>query len=458
MKILILGAGQVGSSVAANLASEANDITLIDNRADVLNELRDRLDIQTVVGNAAHPNILEQAGIEDVDMLIAVTNTDEINMVACQVAWTLHHTPTKIARIRSVQYLKHNDLFRGNAVPIDVIISPEEIVTNYIFNIIEYPGALQVLDFADGKVVLVGLRAYYGGPLVGHQLSELPKHTPGTDTRVAAIYRRGRAIIPRGHTVIEAGDEVFFIAARGDIRVVIRELRKLDKRNKRIIIAGGGNIGKRLARRLEKRHQVKIVERNADRAFQLSQALDKSVVLLGDSADEELLLEENIDSMDVFCSVTNDDEANILSAMLAKKLGTRKTMSLINRPAYVDLMENQEAIDVAISPEQVTIGALLTHVRRGDIVAVHSLRRGAAEAIEVIAHGDSENSKVVGRLVEEIGLPEGTTIGAIVRGEQVIIAHHDTIIEAEDHVVMFLVDKKKIHDVEHLFQVGITFI
>jgi len=458
MKILILGAGQVGSSVAANLASEANDITLIDHRVEVLNELRDRLDIQTVVGNAAHPNILEQAGIEDVDMLIAVTNTDEVNMIACQVAWTLHHTPTKIARIRSVQYLKHNELFRGNAVPIDVIISPEEIVTNYIYNIIEYPGALQVLDFADGKVVLVGLRAYYGGPLVGHQLSELPKHTPGTDTRVAAIYRRGRAITPRGHTVIEAGDEVFFIAARGDIRVVIRELRRLDKRNKRIIIAGGGNIGKRLAERLEKRHQVKIVERNADRAFHLSQSLNKSVVLMGDSADEELLLEENIDSMDVFVSVTNDDEANILSAMLAKKLGTRKTMSLINRPAYVDLMENQEAIDVAISPEQVTIGALLTHVRRGDIVAVHSLRRGAAEALEVIAHGDRENSKVVGRLIEEIELPEGTTIGAIVRGEKVIIAHHDTVIEAEDHVVMFLVDKKKIHDVEHLFQVGITFI
>ena len=272
MKILILGAGQVGSSVASNLASEANDITLIDHRADVLSELRDRLDIQTVTGNAAHPNILEEAGIEDADMLIAVTNSDEVNMIACQVAWSLHHTPTKIARIRSAQYLKHTELFKGTAVPVDVIISPEEIVTNYIFNIIEYPGALQVLDFADGKVVLVGLRAYYGGPLVGHQLSDLPKHTPGTDTRVAAIYRRGRAIIPMGNTVLEAGDEVFFIAAREDIRVVIRELRNLDKRNKRIMIAGGGNIGKRLAERLEKRHQVKIVERDPARAAHLSQS------------------------------------------------------------------------------------------------------------------------------------------------------------------------------------------
>lgn len=458
MKILILGAGQVGSSVAANLASEANDITLVDTRVDLLNELRDRLDIQTVTGNAAHPNILEQAGVEDADMLIAVTNRDETNMVACQVAWTLHHTPTKIARIRSAQYLAHNELFIGNALPIDVLISPEEIVTNYISNIIEYPGALQVLDFANGKAVLVGLRAYYGGPLVGHELQALRQHMPNIETRVAAIYRRGRAIIPMGNTVIEAGDEVFFIAAREHIRAVIKELRRVDKKNKRILIAGGGNIGKRLAERLENRHQVKILERSPDRARQLSQTLNKSVVLLGDSANEELLLEENIDSMDVFVSVTNDDEANILSAMLAKRLGARKVMSIINRPAYVDLMENQESIDVAISPEQVTIGALLTHVRRGDVVAVHSLRRGAAEAIEAIAHGDEKTSKVVGHKIEEIDLPEGTTIGAIVRGKEVIIAHHDTIIEAEDHVILFMVDKTKIQDVERIFQVGVTFI
>ena len=458
MKILILGAGQVGSSVAANLASEANDITLIDTQVHLLNELRDRLDIQTVTGNAAHPNVLRQAGIEDADMLIAVTNSDETNMVACQVAWTLHHTPTKIARIRSAQYLANPELFVGNALPIDVLISPEEIVTNYISNIIEYPGALQVLDFAEGKVVLVGLKAYYGGPLVGHELQDIRKHMPNIDTRVAAIYRRGRAIIPMGHTVIEADDEVFFVAAREHIRDVMGEMRRLDKKNKRIIIAGGGNIGKRLAERLEGTHQVKIIERSIDRSKHLSQVLSETVVLLGDSANEELLLEENIESMDVFCSVTNDDEANILSAMLAKKLGARKVMSIINRPAYVDLMENQEAIDVAISPEQVTIGALLTHVRRGDVVSVHSLRRGAAEAIEAIAHGDQETSKVVGRTIEDIELPEGTTIGAIVRGQDVLIAHHDTVIEAEDHVVMFLVDKTKIPEVERLFQVGITFI
>ncbi len=458
MKILILGAGQVGSSVAADLASEANDITLVDANVEQLHELRDRLDIQTVAGNGAHPDILLQAGIEDADMLIAVTNSDEVNMVACQVAWTLHHTPTKIARIRSAEYLSHPDIFKGNALPVDVLISPEEIVTQYISNIIEYPGALQVLEFADGRVVLVGLRAYYGGPLVGHQLADLRSHMDGVDSRVAAIYRRGRAIIPTGKTVIEAGDEVFVIAAREHIMRVMKELRHVDKKNKRVIIAGGGNIGRRLAQRLEQRHQVKLLECNPNRAKELAQTLSKTIVLLGDSANKELLLEENIDEMDVFCTVTNDDEANILSAMLAKRLGTRKVMSLINRPAYVDLMENQDTIDVAISPEQVTIGALLTHVRRGDVVAVHSLRRGAAEAIEAVAHGDEKNSKVIGRKVEDIELPESASIGAIVRGKDVIMGHHDTVIEAEDHVILFVIDKSKINEVERLFQVGVTFI
>ncbi len=458
MKILILGAGQVGSTVAANLASEANDITLIDTDPDVLNDLRDRLDIQTVVGEGSHPDTLASAGIADADMLIAVTNRDETNMVACQVAHTLFHTPTKIARVRTAEYLKYPELFSADAVPVDVFISPEQIISSYVQRLIEYPGALQVLDFADGKVQLVSIKAYYGGPLVGHEIRTLRDHMPGIDSRVAAIYRRGKGIVPESNRVIEADDEVFFIAARKDIRSVMSELRRLDESARRIMLAGGGNIGTRLAQALERKHQVKVLERNPARARFLSQELSKSIVLLGDSADEDLLLEENIDQMDVFCALTNDDEANILSSMLAKRLGAKKVMSLINRPAYVDLMENQETIDVAISPQQITIGALLTHVRRGDVVAVHSLRRGAAEAIEAVAHGDKRTSKVVGRCVEEVLLPEGTTIGAIVRGDEVMMAHHDIMIEAEDHLILFLLDKKKISAVEKLFQVGVTFM
>lgn len=457
MNIIILGAGQVGSSVAENLSSEANDITLVDTNAVLLKDLRERLDIQTVVGHASHPDILEKAGISDADMLVAVTNSDETNMVACQVAHSLFRTPTKIARVRSQQYLKCKELFNNNALPIDVLISPEQLIAEHIQRLIEYPGALQVLDFAGGRARLVGVKAYYGGPLVGHEIADLRKHMPGVDSRVAAIFRGGKGIVPTGNQIIEADDEVFFIADRKDIRAVMSELRKLDKPLKRIMLAGGGNIGKRLAQALEKKYSVKLLEHNKSRAKELSRDLDRTIVLHGDTADEDLLLEENIDQMDVYCALTNDDEANILSSMLVKRLGTRKVMSIINRHAYVDLMESQSSIDVAISPQQITISGLLAHVRRGDVVAVHSLRRGAAEAIEAIAHGDSATSKVVGKMVEQIKLPEGTTIGAIIRGDEVIMAHHDIVIENEDHLILFLLDKKKFNAVEKLFQVGVTF-
>ncbi|MBE9568155.1 MAG: Trk system potassium transporter TrkA [Proteobacteria bacterium] len=457
MNILILGAGQVGSSVAENLSSEANDITLVDTNITLLEELGDRMDIQTVVGHASHPDVLERAGIADADMLVAVTNSDETNMVACQIAHSLFNTPTKIARVRSQEYLKHQELFNDEALPVDVLISPEQLIAEHIQRLIEYPGALQVLDFAGGKARLVGVKAYYGGPLVGHEIADLRKHMPSVDSRVAAIFRRGKGIVPDGHQVIEADDEVFFIAARKDIRAVMAELRKLDKPLKKIMLAGGGNIGKRLAQALEKKHQVKLLEKDEQRSKDLSRELDKTIVLWGDAADEDLLLEENIDQMDVFCALTNDDEANILSSMLVKRLGTRKVMSVINRHAYVDMVESHGSIDVAISPQQITISGLLAHVRRGDVVAVHSLRRGAAEAIEAIAHGDKATSKVIGKKVEDIKLPKGTTIGAIIRGDEVIMAHHDIVIENEDHLIMFLLDKKKFNAVEKLFQVGVTF-
>ncbi len=457
MNIIILGAGQVGSSVAENLSSEANDITLVDINVVLLEDLSDRLDIQTVVGHASHPDVLERAGIADADMLVAVTNSDETNMVACQIAHSLFRTPTKIARVRSQKYLKYQELFDNNTFPIDVLISPEQLIAEHIQRLIEYPGALQVLDFADGRVRMVGVKAYYGGPLVGHEIADLRKHMPGIDSRVAAIFRRGKGIVPDGHQVIEADDEVFFIAASKDIRAVMSELRELDKPLKRIMLAGGGNIGKRLAQALEKKYHVKLLEQSKTRAEELSRDLDKTIVLHGDTADEELLLEENIDQMDVYCALTNDDEANILSSMLVKRLGTRKVMSIINRHAYVDLMESQGSIDVAISPQQITISGLLAHVRRGDVVAVHSLRRGLAEAIEAIAHGNSANSKVVGKKVEDVKLPKGTTIGAIIRGDEVIMAHHDVVIQNEDHLILFLLDKSKFNAVEKLFQVGVTF-
>jgi trk system potassium uptake protein len=457
MNIIILGAGQVGSSVATELAKEdSNEITVIDVEQGILSELQDRLDLRTICGNGSYPGVLKRAGADDADMLIALTNSDEINMVACQIASTLFHTPTKIARIRSQEYMQHQQLFSPDAIPVDVSISPENLVTEYIQHLIEHPSALQVLDFAGGKVQLVAVKAYYGGPLVGHELKTIRKHIPGVDVRVAAIFRDGKSIPPTAEQVIQADDEVFFLAARKHIPAVIAEMRKLDKPVKRVMLAGGGNIGSQLALSLEKHYQVKIIERDKQKASQLAGDLDSSIVLYGDAANPDLLLEENIEVMDVFCALTNDDEANILSAMLAKRLGARKVMSLINRPAYVDLVESG-MIDIALSPHQVTIGAMLAHIRRGDVVAVHALRRGSAEAIEAIAHGDEKSSKVVGRRIVDLKLPKGTSIGAIVRGEEVLIAHHDIIVESEDHVILFLTDKRDIAEVEKLFQVAITY-
>jgi len=458
VKIVILGAGQVGSTVAHSLSSEENDITVVDTNARHMKELQDRLDIRGVIGHASHPKVLVRAGIEDADMIIALTSSDEVNMTACQVAYTLYKTPTRIARIRSSDYIDNPRLFEREHCPVDVLISPETLVTQYIARLIEYPGALQVLDFADGRAQLVATRAYADGPLVGQRLHTLRNHLPaGEEARVAAIYRLEKTIIPDGLTVIEENDIVFFLAAQRNIRTMMKELRPMDNPVRRIILAGGGNIGSNLARQLERNHHVKIIERDPEQAEAIAEYLEKAIVLVGDCADEELLREEAIETTDVYCVLTNDDEANILSSMLAKRMGAEKVIAIINRPAYVDLVESS-SIDIAVSPQQITIGALLTHIRRGNMVRIHSLRRGAAEAIEAVALGDKRSSKVVGRAIEDIDLPRGTTIPAIVRGEDVIIAHHDTVILENDHVILFVPDKRQIAAVERLFQVGAIFI
>jgi trk system potassium uptake protein TrkA len=451
MKIVILGAGQVGRTAAYQLArEEANEVTVVDTNEELLRDLQDRLDIRTVVGNASYPSILEAAGTPDADILVALTSSDEVNMMACEVAYTLYRTPTKIARIRSAEYIKHPKLFSQEALSVDVWISPEQLVTEYIERLIRHPGSLQVLDFADGRVRLVGLRARKGGPLVGQALRTVREHIPNIDARVVAIYRAGRSVIPEGETVIEDGDEVFFLAARDDIRQMMAELRKEESPVRRVVIAGGGHIGFQLAKQLEKQNQVKIIERDPKRARRISELLESAIVLEGDATDEALLVEENIDSVDVFAALTNAEEANILSAMLAKRLGATKVMALINKQSYADLMESG-SIDIAISPQTITIGSLLAHVRRGDVVRVHSLRRGAAEALEAIIHGDHRSSRVVGKRVEDIKLPEGASIGCIVRGDEVIMAHHDTVVQADDHVILFITDRRHVEQVERLF-------
>ncbi|MCB1938260.1 MAG: Trk system potassium transporter TrkA [Rhodocyclaceae bacterium] len=466
MKIILLGAGQVGISVAENLVSEANDITLVDTDSDHLQSLRDRLDLRTVCGNAASPSVLRDAGAEDADLLIAVTQSDQTNLCACRIARTLFNLPTRIARLRSSDFVDHPELLSLDNFAVDFSICPEQIVTDYIRQLIAFPEALQVLDFADGVLSLIGVRAFEGGPLVGHPLKALRYHMPNVEVRIAAIYRQGEAIIPEGDTFIHPGDEVFCLAASVHIRQVMRELARIDQPMRRIMIAGGGNIGLRLARSIERDYEVKILETDKRRAEMIANDLSRTLVLRGDATDENLLENENIDEMDMFVALTNDEEDNIMSASLAKRMGARRTLALINRKSYVDLVQGGN-IDIAISPAQTSIGSLLAHVRRGDVVAVHSLRRGAAEALEIIAHGDEKSSKVVGRAIEDIRLPRGATIAAIVReegateekrGRQVVVMpHHDTTILPEDHLIVFCTTKKLVKQVEKLFQVDFSF-
>ena len=463
MRILILGAGQVGTSLASHLNSENNDITIVDGDEQRLKDLAQHHDLRTVVGNAAYPSVLQRAGVASADVLIAVTNSDEVNMVACRIAHTLFKTPLKIARVRAPEYFeyeqelfgdadnKYDDLEHTQGFAVDVVISPEQLVTRSILGLIEYPGSLQVVDFAGGKVRLVAVRAYYGGPLVGSAIATLRQHMPKVDTRVAAIFRRGKPIKPLGSTIIEADDEVFFIAASHDIRAVIGELQKLERPYQRIMIAGGGHIGFGLAEALQYQAEVKLIERNPRRAEFISERLRKAIVVQGDTTDEARLRDWNIEMADVFIAVTNSDQTNIMSAMLAKRLGAGKTMALINQSSYVDIVQGRD-IDVAISPEQVTIGALLTHLRRGVVSQVYSLRRGAAEAIETTVLGDERSSKIVGRMVADVPLPTGCSIGAIVREEQVLIAHDNIVIQTNDHLILFLTDKTHVAAIEKLFE------
>ncbi len=463
MKILILGAGQTGGTLAEHLANEALDITLVDQDAARLKELKDRLDIQTIHGHASRPNTLLAAGADDADLLVAVTNSDEVNMVACQVCYSLFQTPMKIARIRSGEYVTSpggnnadNEFFSSAHMPIDLLINPERVVMEQIKQLLEHPGALQVLDFADGRVQLVAMRAYHGGPLVGQELRSLRDHIPKVDIKVVAMFRQGRSIMPTTDTVVQADDEVFFIAPAEHINIAMSELRQVERPNKRVMIAGGGNIGLLLARAVEDEFNVKVVEFDKARADTVAESLNSGVVIHGDATDRDLLIDENVEDTDVFCAVTNDDEVNIMSALLAKRLGVRRVLSLITKPAYVDLVQGSE-IDIAVSPQLATTSSILSQVRRGDVVRAHSLRRGAAEAIEAIVHGDSRSSRVVDRRVEQIALPEGVTVGAIVRGEQVIVGGDEIVVRGGDHVILFLVDKSRIRAVERLFQVGLSF-
>ncbi|WP_415033009.1 Trk system potassium transporter TrkA [Azonexus sp.] len=477
MKIIIVGAGQVGSSVAEGLVNEENDITVIDQDSPRLRFLQDRFDLRTIRGNATTPSVLRDAGAEDADMIIALTQSDPANLVISKLAHSLFNTPTRIARLRARDFLEDENLLSESNFAVDFALCPEQVITEYIQRLVEFPRALQVLNFARGRVSLVAVRAFEGGLLVGKPIKAMADLLPPEiDARIAAIFRDNQPLIPEGDTEVRIGDEVFILAAAEHIHTVLKQLRRAEMRVQRVMIAGGGNIGLRLAKSLEERYEVKLIEKTEARADLLANELNDTLVLAGDATDEELLEQENIAEMDLFLALTNDDENNIMSGSLAKRLGCRRVVALVNRRAYAEMIEGGP-IDIAISPAQISIGTLLAYVRQADVAVVHSLRRGAAEALEIVAHGDRKTSKVVGRRIDEIDWPHGVTIAAVVRNfekpvivghtdewtaitryGEVHIAHHDTLIEAGDHVIIFCTQKKLVKKVEKLFQVGFQFL
>ena len=466
MNIIILGAGRVGESVAESLASERNDITVIDTDPRRLRDLQDRLDLRGVAGNGIQPSVLREAGAEDADMLIACAPLDETNLVVCKVAHEIFNVATTIARVRSPEFQHGNPLMERSGFAVDQVICPEESLTRYIHRLIEFPEALQVLEFADGRASLIAVRAVSGGPMVRHTISELPQVVPDVQMRFVALYRRDefgkeQQIGCEGDTRVEPGDEVFVLAATKDIRRVLDTLRRRERPVKRVMIAGGGRVGLRLARQIHGDCRVKIIETDMLRCEYLTtQVPADTLVLHGDSTDEELLEREYVRDVDLFVALTSDDEDNIMSCLLAKRMGAKRVLALINRRAYADLVQGTQ-IDIALSPAQTVIGELLAYVRRGDVQAVYSLRHGEAEALEAVARGDRKSSKVVGRPIGELPLPHGVQIGAIVRGEgdqvRTIVAHHDTVIETDDHLIVFLPRKRMVREVEKLFQVSATF-
>ncbi|PCH57515.1 MAG: Trk system potassium transporter TrkA [Legionellales bacterium] len=448
MKIIILGAGKVGTTIAQHFALEQHDITVVDHDSRQLAALTERLDIRTVTGDASMPSSLLASGIVDADLLIAVTRSDTTNLIACQIAATFDKVAIKIARLRSKEYLDRPEIFKDY---VDVAISPEKLITNYISSLIKHPEALQILQFANNALQLVVVKANSKGVLINSSIGKVPRIMPQVQMQIVAIYRNNMALKLTCDTIINSDDEVFFLTEPKHVNTIITKLKTREYPSRNIIIAGSGNIGSELAATLDSKYNVKVIGRNLANIKQTALKLSNGIALHGDAADKNLLLEENIHNTDVFCAVTNSDEANIMSAMLAKRLGAKKVMSLINRPAYLEVVTDTN-IDAIISPQQITISSILTHVRHGDIVNAYTLRQGFAEAIEIVVHGNSETSRVIGKTIQDIALPKNTIIGAIVRRQQIFMGQNDVEIQAKDHVILLVTDKASITAVEQLFQ------
>ncbi|RDD62093.1 Trk system potassium transporter TrkA [Ferruginivarius sediminum] len=457
MKVIVCGAGQVGFNIARYLASENADVTVIDRSQELIQKISDSLDVKGLVGFASHPDVLEEAGAPDADMVVAVTYADEVNMVACQICHSIFEVPTKIARVRHQSYLDPawSDLFSRDHMPIDHIISPEIEVARAISRRLQIPGAFDVIPLADGKVSLIGVHCTSDTPILDTPLRQLTGLFPDLHIVVVGIQRDGRGIVPTGDDQLYEGDDVYFVADAAHLARAMAAFGHEEREARRIVIVGGGNIGLNLARRVEMNNphvSLKLIERDKARAELVAQTLERTVVIHGDALDTDILEEANVKAAEGVVAVSNDDEVNILASLLAKRYGCRRAVTLVNKQSYGPLIGSL-GIDTVVSPRAITVSTILQYVRRGRIRSVHSLSEGFGELIEADA---LETSSLVGVPLRDARLPDGVLIGAIVRGGRVVIPRGETVVRAGDRVVMFATTAS-VKKVERLFSVKLEF-
>ena len=449
MKIVILGAGRIGGSLARNLSNSNYEVCIVDENKNKLSDLEDKLDIMTVQGNASQLSTLKKSGLDEETIIIAVTSNDEVNIVACQIAKKVFNVKKTICRFKDNSYFTQLGIF-GDGV-IDIPISPEDQITSYLKELIDHPGAGQIETFANGKVKLVSVKAKKKGKLVGRELKGIKDDMPDVDAFIAAIYRKGHPFIPSGDTVIKENDEIYFISSESDIGSIVDEFRDHEEQYSRIMIVGGGKVGFSLAKHLEKSYNVKLIDSNTERCMTLSKELDKTIVLNGSATDETLLKRENISNIDIFCALTDDDETNVMSSLLAKKMGAKKTMIILNNPSYLGLVPG--FIDIYIAPYRLTVSSVLQDLRESDVAQDVILKvNTGAEAIEGIVHANEFTSPLFGKPIKDIPLPEGSAIAAIIRHGELIMPSSTVELTLNDHLIIFLSDKNKVGEVEVLFK------
>ena len=449
MKIVILGAGRIGGSLARNLSNSNYEVCIVDEDKNKLSDLEDKLDIMTVEGHASHLNTLKKSGLDNETTLLAVTSNDEVNIVACQLAKKVFKVKKTICRFRDDVYFDQLSVF-GEGV-IDIPISPEDEITSHLKELIDHPGSNQIESFANGKVKLVSVRAKKKGKLVGRELKGIKEDMPNINAFVPTIYRKGNPFIPSGDTIIKENDEIYFISSESNIGAIVDEFRDHEEQYSRIMIAGGGKVGFSLAKDLEKDYNVKLIDSNPERCMKLSKELDKTIVLSGSATDESLLKSENISNIDIFCALTDDDETNVMSSLLAKKMGAKKTMIILNNPSYLGLVPG--FIDIYIAPYRLTVSSVLQDLRDSDVAQDVILKVNlGAEAIEGIVHANEFTSPLFGKPIKDVPLPEGCVIAAIIRHGELLMPSSSVDLTLNDHLIIFLSDKNKINEVEVLFK------